>query len=42
VLVEVEDARGLLDLLSISPLSTFASLSAKPMFSRTVMCGYSA
>src|SRR3954451_5989033 len=29
-------------LRSISPLSTFASLSAKPMFSRTVMCGYSA
>ena len=28
--------------LLISPESTFASLSAKPMFSRTVMCGYSA
>ena len=28
--------------LSISDLLTLASLSAKPMFSRTVMCGYSA
>ena len=27
---------------SISALSVFASLSAKPMLSRTVMCGYSA
>jgi multiple sugar transport system ATP-binding protein len=34
--------RASLTLRSISALSTSASLSAKPMFSRTVMCGYSA
>ena len=43
VLLEVEDPRGLLDALGRSrPGSSFASLSAKPMLSRTVMCGYSA
>ena len=31
-----------LTFLSISAWSTLASLSAKPMFSPTVMCGYSA
>ena len=39
VLGQVEGPRGLLDLLVDLLLGAFASFSAKPMFSRTVMCG---
>ena len=43
VLLEVEDRRRLVDLLvDLLLVGVFASFSAKPMFSRTVMCGYSA
>ena len=43
VLLEVEDLGRLVDLLvDLAACGTLASLSAKPMFSATVMCGYRA
>ena len=43
VLLEVEDLRGLVDPCGdLVPCSSPAILSAKPMLSATVMCGYSA
>jgi hypothetical protein len=42
VLLELEHVGRVADLLVDLALSTLASLSAKPMLSRTVMCGYSA
>ena len=42
VLLEVEDACRFLDPLPRSDLATFFTLRWKPMFSATVMCGYSA